>query len=152
MNRFVLSLTLALVLAMGVLCLPAFSQDTKAEPAQGPEPVAAPAAAPAVAEESSQAKELSVYGEVQSVNAEANTISVQYYDYDSDQEKTADIVADKDTKIENVSGIDKIDKGDWIDIIYVVRDAKNVAKSMIVEKEEPEAPVAEKVAAEAPVE
>lgn len=143
MKSFTVKVILALTLVASVLVLPAFSQENQVQP---------PTAAPVVTEETAPAKELSVYGEVQSVNADSSTISVQYYDYDSDQEKTADIVADKDTKIENVTGIDKINKGDWVDIIYVVKDAKNVAKSIIVEKEEPEVPVAEKLADEAPVE
>lgn len=81
-------------------------------------------------------EELSIYGEAQAVDASANSITVQYYDYDSDEEKTMDVVSSKDTKIENAASLGEIKKGDWIDVTYSVSEGKNVAKSIIVEKEE----------------
>ena len=65
-------------------------------------------------------------------------MSVQYYDYDSDEEKTIEITADKDTKLENAAMLSNINKGDWVDVTYGVKDGKNLAKSIMVEKEEKE--------------
>ena len=136
MKRFMIICLAASVLAAWVYVLPAHSEEA------GPATIQQETAALAAKEDASQPKELSVYGEVQSVNTAANSLSVQYYDYDSDQEKTAEIAVDKNTKMENATGIDKIAKGDWIDVVYTVKDAKNIAVSVVVEKEEPEAPVA----------
>lgn len=142
---------LSALLITALIAIPAFSQDNPL-PAQNTEsqkpaqedstaPAAAmPAvpAAPAVKEEMPAAKEMSIYGEVQVMNAAASSLTVQYYDYDSDEEKTIEIVADKDTKIENAAAIANIVKGDWVDTTYVIADGKNVAKSIIIEKEEKE--------------
>ena len=83
------------------------------------------------------AKEIAIYGEVQNVNVSATTVSVQYYDYDSDAEKTTEIVAGGNAKLENVKTIADIKKGDWVDVTYTVVDGKNVASLISVEKEEP---------------
>jgi len=136
MRHFVIICLAASALVSWTFVLPAQSQQDQ------PATIQQEAATLAAKEEPAQPKELSVYGEVQSANTAANSLSVQYYDYDSDQEKTAEITVDKNTKIENVTGIDKIAKGDWVDVVYAVKDAKNVAISLVVEKEEPEAPVA----------
>ena len=82
------------------------------------------------------AKEIAIYGEVQAVNASSGTISVQYYDYDSDSEKMSDIAVADITKLENAGKIDDIKKSDWVDVTYTVVDGKNVAKVVTVEKEE----------------
>ncbi len=111
-----------------LICLsaiPVFAQNT----ANAPAPVQA-------ADTASQDKEVAIYGEVQSANSQSGVLAVQYYDYDSDSEKTADIVIGVDSKIENVAAIEDIKKGDWVDVTYVVRDGKNAAKVVTVEKEE----------------
>lgn len=135
MKKAKLCFLTAVAALMLVITNMAFAQDSQApatdKDAQGT------SVQQVVKEEAPQAaKDLSIYGEVQSVNAAANSIIVQYYDYDSDEEKTSDILADKDTKIENASGIADIKKGDWVDVTYVALDGKNTAKSIIVEKEE----------------
>ncbi len=135
MKRFMIICLAASVLLGWACVLPAHSEEA------GPAAIPQETAALAAKEDVSQPKDLSVYGEVQSVNTAANSLSVQYYDYDSDQEKTAEIALDKNTKIENVTGIDKIAKGDWVDVVYTVKDAKNIAVSVVVEKEEHETPV-----------
>jgi len=89
---------------------------------------------------STQAKEIAIYGEVQGVNAAAATLSVQYYDYDTDSEKTADIMVGAQAKIENVAGLADIKKGDWVDVTYLPQDGKNEARIVTVEKEESPAP------------
>lgn len=84
----------------------------------------------------SQPKDLTIYGEVQSVNAAGGTMTVQYYDYDTDEERSIELSVAGDTKIENAPGLGDIKKGDWADITYMTQDSKNKAKSIIVEKEE----------------
>lgn len=96
----------------------------------------APAAEP-VKEEAVKLDELSIYGEVQSVNAQTNSIVVQYYDYDNDEEKSIDISVDANSKLENAKAITDIKKGDWVDVNYTVSAGKNTAKMVSVEKEEP---------------
>jgi hypothetical protein len=93
--------------------------------------------APEVKEEEPKMSELSIYGEVQSVNVSANSMSVQYYDYDNDEEKTAEITLDSNSKLENVKAIGEIKKGDWVDVAYTSAAGKNTAKMVSVEKEEP---------------
>lgn len=111
-----------------------FAQNAQAPAAEN---AAQDAGQQAVKDEAVQSeKELSMYGEVQAVNETAGSVSVQYYDYDSDEEKMADVMIDKDTKMENASGIADIKKGNWVDVTYTVVAGKNVAKSVIVEKEE----------------
>ena len=95
--------------------------------------------APAVTEKVVQPQEISIYGEVKSVNPAVSTMTVQYYDYDSDEEKSIDIVTDATTKMENAASINDIKQGNWADVIYTSMSGKNIAKSVIVEKEE-EAP------------
>ena len=124
-------------LIIGLFALPAFSQD---------------AATPVISEEAPQAKELAIYGEVQDVNAASGSISVQYYDYDSDEEKTSDILTDKNTKLENATGVSDIKNGDWVDVTYEVSGGKNIAKFIMVEKEDAAEGTAEGAPAELPEE
>jgi Cu/Ag efflux protein CusF len=142
-----LALMLVTLSAMSV-----FSQDAdKSAAAEAPEsgvavapqedvqvavPAAETAAPAASAPEASQPKDASIYGEVLAVNATANTISVQYYDYDSDEEKTVDLNCGADTKMENAASLNDVKKGDWVDAVYVASEGKNIAKSVMVEKEE----------------
>ncbi|MFA5146905.1 MAG: hypothetical protein WC515_06015 [Candidatus Omnitrophota bacterium] len=109
---------------------------------------AAMAVTPAFSEETdepavpdaSQSKDLSVYGEIQSVNTFANSVTIQYYDYDTDEEKTSEIMLDKNTRLENAAALGEINKGDWADITYSAGDGKSTARVIAVEKEtmEPE--------------
>lgn len=141
-----LSLSIAAVLTL--LAVPVSSQDTQ---------VPAQATAAPVSEKVSQAmaqEELSIYGEVQSVDtAGAGSVTVQYYDYDADDEKTIAVMLDANTKLENAGSLADIKKGDWADVVYSITDGKNIARSIIVEKEEEAvittgpAPVSEKAAA-----
>ena len=91
----------------------------------------------APAQPAATAKEIAIYGEVQNVNAPAATIAVQYYDYDSDTEKTTEVVAGNNVKLENAKTVADIKKGDWVDVTYTVVDGKNIASLISVEKEEP---------------
>lgn len=96
--------------------------------------------APAAGAEPAKAVDLSLYGEAKTVDPDAGSISVQYYDYDNDEERTLSIMVDANTKLENAAALKDIAKDDWVDVVYSVVDGKNVAKSIKVEKEEGEAP------------
>ena len=122
---------------------PAFSQDESPAQAPAPEavvetaaPVAAPAAAAAAVPAEAMAGDLSMYGEVRSVDVAASSITVQYYDYDTDEEKNADIAISAETKLDGAASLADIRQNDWVDVIYTTDGTKNSAKSVIVEKEE----------------
>ncbi len=111
-------------------------ETTVTEQAPAPE---APAPAVPAEEDAAKKNEVSIYGEVQAVDPTANSINVQYYDYDSDEEKTITLTGDNNTKFENAALLNDVRKGDWVDAVYTVIDGKNIAKLVSVEKEE-EAP------------
>jgi hypothetical protein len=120
----------------------AFSQDPQAPAkddtatAKGTQAEVVPSLPVAPAEAPAKTDELSIYGEVQAVNAQAASMSVQYYDYDNDEEKTLELSLDKDSKLENVKAIDAVKKGDWVDVTYTVTGGKNIARNVNVETEE----------------
>lgn len=140
---------LSAVAVFSLIALPVFSQNnkdviSKAQEEQAPAAETAPAAAPepVTTLQTAQPEEMSIYGEVKSVDEASSSVKLQYYDYDNDEEKTADIIIDKDTKLENAAVLKDIKQGDWVDAVYLAKDGKNMAKSVIVEKEEEEAPSA----------
>ena len=111
------------------------TQRTQTTAVQAPQAPQSPQAAPA--EAAAKTNEISIYGEVQAVNVQAASISVQYYDYDNDEEKTLEVSLDKDSRLENVKAIGEVKKGDWVDVTYSVSGGKNTAKVVSVETEEP---------------
>ena len=122
-----------------VLACSAFSQQdsSAAKDAEGtPQGSVQESQAPAPSQSAPQSEDLSIYGEVQSVDAASNSLKVQYYDYDTDEEKTADIISDKDTAIEGAKTVGEIKQNDWVDVTYNIRDGKNAAKKIAIEKEE----------------
>lgn len=125
---------LLVIAIMGLFAVSAFAQEQQPGANQPPQ-----AASEAVSTSAVQPQEVSIYGEVKNVNMAANSITVQYYDYDSDEEKSIDVTADAATKMENAKEVVDIKPGNWADVIYSIKDGKNVAKSIIVEREE-EAP------------
>jgi hypothetical protein len=132
MKRYAIFGVAILIVAL-LSVIPAFSQ----EDAKSGKAETAPAAAPVPAPEAAKTGDLSIYGEIQAVNVSTSSMTVQYYDYDNDEEKSVEIVVDKDTKLENVKAIDEIKKGDWVDVTYASVGGKNTAKMVSVEKEEP---------------
>lgn len=143
MKRYVLVVA---ILLTAFAVTGAYAQDNQQPAAQAQQsPAAVEAAAPVV----SQPQEISIYGEVKAVNVAANSMTIQYYDYDSDEEKTIEITADKDTKLENATTIGDVKQGNWADVIYTASSGKNIAKSIIIEKEE-EAPAEMPKAEETP--
>ena len=129
--------------AQGIAAQQAVQTPVSAVTPQAPVSAAAPqAAVPApvvmpAKEETPKMTELSIYGEVQSVNAQANSMTVQYYDYDNDEEKSTEITLDSASKLENAKAIGDVKKGDWVDVAYTAGAGKNIAKTVSVEKEEP---------------
>jgi len=135
MRRYVFILaTLTIILA----AVPLFSEENKTAAITPSQEGASTAPAAALKEAPVQPKELAIYGEIQSVNATSNSISIQYYDYESDEEKTVDVIINPETKMENANSLNDIKAGDWADVTYALSGGKNIAKSVAVEKEEEE--------------
>ena len=123
----------AIVLIVFLSANPTFSQENQMTPSKE----ATESYASAVKEKPApETDEISIYGEVQGTAATTNSLSVQYYDYDTDEEKTIDVALTKDTRLENAASITDIKNGDWVDVTYMISDNKNIAKSVAVEKEE----------------
>ena len=135
MKNKIALLSLSILAVMTLLTAAAYAQDAE-KPVQ-------PAATP-VSEQVNKtmaAEEQSIYGEVQSVDATGTgSLTVQYYDYDADDEKTVNISIDANTKLENAGSAADIKKGDWADVTYSTDGGKNKAASIIVEKEEEAVP------------
>lgn len=134
MKKYLMSL-MAIALVMSLFAAPVFSQETKQEP-QAPAPAQSTVAA-TPAQEAPAVSELSIYGEVQNINAQSSSITVQYYDYDNDEEKSIEITLNKDSRLENVKALEEIKNGDWADVTYVAIGGNNTAKLVSIEKEEP---------------
>ena len=122
------------------------AQDKSAAPAApvvaaapaAPAPVVQPQAAVAAPQPADNAasKESAIYGEVKVVNASLGTLIVQYYDYDSDEEKSSEIAVGPGTKFENAANLSGVKQGDWLDVSYVAAGGKNTATLISVEKED----------------
>ena len=143
MKRYILA-----VLVLGLFAVQGYCQDN-----QNPDPTATETVSAAPAATTVQPQETSIYGEVKAVNPTASSVTVQYYDYDSDEEKSIEITSDSNTKMENAVTINDVKQGNWADVIYTVMNGKNIAKSIIVEKEEEapaEMPKPEAMSQEAP--
>lgn len=130
MKRYNTVLILTIGLISTLITSLSFSQESQEQAAKPP--VEAMQAEP----ETNQPEELSIYGEVQSINDVSDSIVVQYYDYDSDEERGMEIASDKDTAIEGRAALGDIKQNDWVDVVYSVKGGKNIAKSIKVEEEE----------------
>lgn len=130
MARLYRSFTLILVFCALIAVSASAQEASSALPAD------AMAASQAAKDAISQPKPTNIYGEVQGVNTSANSMTVQYYDYDADEEKAIELTVSTDTKIENAPSLADIKKGDWADITYSSEGGKNMAKLITVEKEE----------------
>lgn len=146
MRKYLLYGIVIIMVAFATGCVYAQGDTTKTTAKEGEQ--SAPAAAPAgqamtpaptatPAPETPKMSELSIYGEVQNINVQANSMTVQYYDYDNDEEKSTEISLDSNSKLENANAIGDIKKGDWVDVTYTASSGKNIAKTVSVEKEEP---------------
>ena len=133
MKRYALA-----VLVMVLFASQGYCQENQVSNNQDTSQVVGEVAVPAQTEsvKAANPEEISIYGEIKSVNVAANSITVKYYDYDSDNEKSVEITADNNTKMEGVPAISDIKQGNWADINYTVVNGKNVAKSVVVEKDD----------------
>ena len=133
MKRYVLA-----ILVVGLVVSQGYCQENQVSNNQDTSQVAGETAVPAQTEsvKAAHPEEISIYGEIKSVNATANSITVQYYDYESDNEKSIEIIADNNTKMEGAPAISDIKQGNWADINYTVVNGKNIAKSIVVEKDD----------------
>ncbi len=78
-----------------------------------------------------------LYGEINSVDVSAKTLSLTYLDYDTDIEKQATVYLDSKTVFENVKSLEEIKAQDMVSIDYVVgADSRSLAVSISVEKPE----------------
>ncbi|MBN2452952.1 MAG: hypothetical protein JXB40_01650 [Candidatus Omnitrophica bacterium] len=120
---------LAIALITLLFAVPVFSQESD-------ENNVAPVSAPASIPEELQPKEIAIYGEVQVVDTDKGIATIQYYDYDSDSEKSIDVLVNDYSKLENASKLGDVKKGDWVDVTYIEMNGNNEARVVTVEKEE----------------
>jgi len=73
-------------------------------------------------------------GEIVSVNPEAKTFNVQYYDYETSSLKEIIFNTDDSTQFENVKTLNEITAADTVSIEYVKEADKNIARKVSVEK------------------
>jgi hypothetical protein len=60
---------------------------------------------------------------------------VSEYDYEKDEYTSVAYAIDPAVKLDNVKSLTEIAAGDTVDIDYVVKDGKNIAKIIAVEKQ-----------------
>ena len=83
------------------------------------------------------------YGTVSSVSG--NQLAVKEYDYEQDAEVDVTYSVDPAVKFENATSLKDVAAGDIVDIDYVIKDGKKIAKLIIVEKPAAEEPPAEDI-------
>jgi hypothetical protein len=100
----------------------------------GQEPTVTESAVPEVKTESDVEW---LWGEVVSVDAAKNEITVKYLDYETDQEKEMTLTADEKTAYENIKSIAEVKPKDTVSIDYTLNpEGKSIAKNISVEKSE----------------
>ncbi len=76
-----------------------------------------------------------LWGEVASVNKDAQQINIKYLDYDTETEKEIALTVEPQTTFENVNSFDEIKNSDTVSIDYLIgQNNKNVARNISVEK------------------
>ena len=126
------------VLTIILFTLQGFCQENQVSNNQNASQVTSETASPSQAKNSEieNPQEISIYGKITSVNIATSSVVVQYYDYDSDNEKSVEITVDNSTKMEGILNINGIKEGNWADIDYGVANGKNMAKSIAIEGED----------------
>lgn len=75
------------------------------------------------------------WGELVSIDSQAQTITLKYLDYDTDQEKELVLAVDDKTTFENIKDFSELKVKDTLSIDYVVdADNRNIAKNISFEK------------------
>lgn len=94
---------------------------------------------PAVA--SSSADIQWAWGEVTNLDPAANTVTLKYLDYETDQEKELVLAVDEKTTFENINSFSELKVKDTLSVDYTVGiDNKNIAKNISYEKPDAVAP------------
>ena len=89
----------------------------------------------ATAQEKTEGEDVSwVWGEVKAVDLTQGTLSLSYIDYQTEEEKLLTLNIDTDTKFENAKDLASLKVGDTASIDYVLKDGKNIAKNVSIEK------------------
>lgn len=85
-----------------------------------------------------------VWGEMVSLDAANNQITVKYLDYENSAEKEIILGVNEKTTYENINSLGELKPKDTVSIDYIVSDGKNIAKNISMEKPEaaPAAPEA----------
>ncbi len=127
----VLCAMFSLVLSLGI----ALAADIDSNQAQTQMPVA-----PALEPTATPAAEPDLqwlWGEVKSVDASQQELTVNYLDYESDNEKEVKVLTDEKTNFENIKALADIKVKDTVSVDYVLTpDNKYLAKLVSVEKPE----------------
>jgi len=122
----------AMVLFLGLYCVTGISYAQEETQAQPQQESVQPQQQNAQVEPPAEETEYS-YGTVSSISA--NQIVVKEYDYDSDTESDVTYEIDPAVTLEGVASVSEIAAGDTVDVEYIVKDNKKVAKILSVEKE-----------------
>ncbi|MCM8800084.1 MAG: hypothetical protein NC900_05110 [Candidatus Omnitrophica bacterium] len=75
-----------------------------------------------------------IWGEVISVDTNNKQINIKYFDYETDTEKEMLISIDENTTYEGVNSLLEIKPEDTVSIDYVIKDNKNIARLITIEK------------------
>ncbi|MCX5669652.1 MAG: hypothetical protein NTX89_06060 [Candidatus Omnitrophica bacterium] len=82
------------------------------------------------------------WGEVTNLDHQANTVTLKYLDYETDQEKDLVLVVDEKTTFENIKDFNELKLKDTLSIDYMVgANNKNIAKNISFEKPDVSSPV-----------
>ncbi len=80
------------------------------------------------------------WGELVNLDNQAQTITLKYLDYETDQEKELVLVIDGKTVFENIKDFNELKAKDTLSIDYLVgSDNQNIAKNISLEKTEDDA-------------
>lgn len=75
------------------------------------------------------------WGEVTNLDNQANTVTLKFLDYETDQEKELVLAVDEKTTFENIKDFSELKLKDTLSIDYVIEaDNKNIAKNISFEK------------------
>jgi hypothetical protein len=75
------------------------------------------------------------WGEVTNLDSQAKTLTLKYFDYETDQEKELVLAVDEKTAYENIKSFDEIKVKDTLSIDYAAGpENKNVAKNISLER------------------
>jgi hypothetical protein len=129
---------LAILLAVPFSTL-SFAQEnpTSQQPAAVQEKAAVTPAVPARPDVAKPVPTEWLYGEINSVDIPAKSLTLTYLDYDTDIEKQVIVYVDAKTIFENVKSLEEIKPQDMVSVDYIIgTDGKSHAVTVSVEKPE----------------